>query len=353
MNPAVVIHLPSFTDIREPALSLMFENVLNFIQAFNSKYAAYNVQIASFSPLRTADSSTTPPTVHQSNASFLNLSTAVLQRGLSSSLTLGISQNDSVSTQMSAIGTLNSSCYAARLPQFTTFITDSQDAWWRPHGGLAAGFPLLVANAAASGVNTVAVAGGPNYSSSNQLQGAWGLKSVAGVTQVGIPEIYDISYAGCEFPPPMCQWNSKVPSTRNCTLPTVSQTYISTGVTNMFSTDLTDANPYHVAGVQPPADFLTVNTPAFATWPGFSIEPNTTCYANPGLLTITGAVQSGCSSFFSFTVDQFVYFLLQFGAATAAGRTSNKAAPVPIMLYEASFIPIAWMQQVGAVYVGH
>jgi hypothetical protein len=341
--------LPSFSNIYgTSALSSLFTNVLNFIQAFNARYASINVQIVSFSPARVYDSGAPVPYVYQANSDLLLLPQEVKTRGMT--LTLGISQFDGVTTQLSSIGELNTQCAAAGLQQFTTYITDSQDTWWHSvPTGLAGGFKQLTLQAVSNGVNTVAVAGGPNYTSTNQLIGGFGLHPVPGVTQVGMPEIYDIAYGGCDFPPPLCQWS--VPpnyvTQTNCTVPQVTPEYINTGISNLFNTPCGDVKPM---------DFLNANTPSFQTWPGFAIEVSTNCFPNAASLTISGWAQQGCNSLFTFTVDQFAYFAQQFGKATAAGREANGVITdpeVPMMLYEAAFIPIAWMAQLGAPYVGN
>lgn len=348
--PPVRIHLPSFTAIKGVELQRMTTNVLNFIEAFNAKYYSDNVQIVSFSPTRVfvSDPSLAPDKrLLMSNADFTAISAQVKSRGMN--LTLGISQADSVSLQMPSIGVLNAQLKASNLPQYTTFITDGQDNWWKTVP-VADGMRTLTSQAVANGVNTVAIAGGPNYTSGNQLQNGLGLKPVPGVTQVGMPEIYDIGWAGCDFPPPMCKWSVGSSIITDCTVPVVTNDYIDNGIAKLF----TPSKECHIAGVKP-FDFLTPVTPEWQTWPSFAIEVSKDCFQNAAEITITQQFQFGCNSMWTFTVEQFVYFCKQFGVATTNGRkTANvqgSSAEVPIMLYEAAFIPIKWMTEVGATYV--
>lgn len=262
-------------------------------------------------------------------------------------LALGISQYMDVDTQMPSIASLNASCASQGLPSFSIFITDYQDQYW--HGkDLPTGLRTITSQAYKAGVTTVGIAGGPNYSAPQQLQNAFNLAAVPNVTQVGIPEIYDLAWAGCNFPPPLCHYSdAKGKDTPSCDIPTVTNAYIDAGIEALF----TPSPECRAAGVKPLTDFLTANTSSFATWPGFAIEVSTDCFPSGAALTISGSAQSGCNTLFTFTVDQFVYFLRKFAAATIAGRPA--ATEVPIMLYEAAFIPIAWMTQVGAEYVPH
>ena len=78
------------------------------------------------------------------------------------------------------------------------------------------------------------------------------------------------------------------------------------------------------------------------TWPAFSVERNSNC-GGSSPANITGSWGVGCSSFANFTLDQYVYFLQTLAVTVGAPLDM----PYSTYLYEAAFLPTAWMQQLG------
>jgi hypothetical protein len=338
----VEINLPSYTSIETgPDWDRYCANVLNFIEAFNKRYgASAGVRIVSFSPTRVYVSGEGLPDdarLKQADAGFVALSKAVKNRtlNLGPQFRLGITQADSIVKGVGAVAHLNSLCKTAGTPLFTIFNIDSEDP--NVHGDLKGSLSLVGHAAKGTGITTVTLAGGPSLTAS-KLSDVFLLPPIEGITYVGVPEIYDIEYSGCTFPPPLC-------AKKGCAKPTVTPQYIRRGVEALFSAKACTTE----VGLPPSEAFLTVNTPYFQTWPGFSIQQPSACFDPPG--TITGLSQVGCNNLSTFTVAEFVEFAQAFAERTAIGRQSKGvvpySAPVPIMLYEAAYIPLSWMKQLG------
>lgn len=355
----VTIHLPSYTNIETgtgavpaAAWSAYCNNVLNFIQAFNAKYGeAAGVRFVSFSPTRVYVSDPAVPVaarLKQSQTALLALSRDVKQRNMGPEFKLGITQADSIVQQVPAIGQLNAKCIQANTPQFTIFNFDSEDP--NVHSNLALALKQVGVAAVGKGIDTVTMAGSTSLTA-QKLTEVFKLPSIEGVTFVGIPEIYDMAYAGCTFPPPLCSWSIDQGKTTqtNCDIPTVTADYIARGVVDLFTAKKCTSE----VGINPTNAFLTQNTRYFQTWPGFSIQQPPACFKTPA--TITGMSQVGCSNFSTFTVQQFVEFARAFGDRTASERMargiSPYAAPVPIMLYEAAYIPLTWLKQLDVPFI--
>ncbi len=361
-RPVVDIHLPSYTSIEtaDPAWNKYCKDVLDFASAFNQKYSS-SVRIVSFSPVRVYVSDPAVPQsarLKQSDAALLALSQDVTSRKrldgnaagfLPQSFRLGITQADSVVEQVPSIGVLNRQCEAAGTELFSILGMD----WEDPNIHAAWGTKLAAIGARVekgdTGIRTVTIAGTTKLTARN-LRDVVKLAPVQGVTFVGIPEIYDLAYGGCRFVPALCEWaitNAEGVQTRerDCTVPIVTASSIAQGVRDLFESKACTT----AVGVNPADAFLTVNTAQFQTWPGFSIQQPPVCFPkNSSPDTITGMSQIGCNNFSTFTVAQFVSFMEQFAERTAAERLMLGHDPdqaVPVMLYEAAYIPNAWMRE--------
>ena len=179
------------------------------------------------------------------------------------------------------------------------------------------------------------------------------------VTIVGVPEIYD--FAGykssancatpaCQFPPPFCPYASPNGKSNggNCdgitagttTTIKIDHTVIDAGLKGWFN-DCCD-------GIKDSEkSFGDSYSSASQTWPGFSVQRS--CDDAKNGFTITGSPGSnGCSNFGYYELDDFLYFLQSFAIKTKSVRSvADQNKPVPVMLYEAAFISLAWMSTLG------
>jgi hypothetical protein len=358
-RPSVLINLPSYTSISDRDWEPFVDNVLAFVEAFNRSHAAAGVSIVSFSPLQ--EGSLTPDMLTR----LAGKVKARAGMGLPADgpqFRLGITRYGSLAEALAPIKDLNKRLRQQGLPTYQLFGFDSEDPDFDFKTGGGPGtvedrrarlLASLASQAPGAGVDTVCVPGGPSMTAQKfrDVYKLGGPSQSPVATMVAMPEIYDLAYGGCKFPPPLCEWSVDGSTTRDCAKPKVDSAYIAQGVEQLFTSRQCTTN----VGVKPDTAFLTTNTRALQTWPAFSIQQPDSCFGTPAG-TITGGSQTGCNNLSTFTLAQFVEFLLVFAERTALGRLQTQPraslapwAPVPVMLYEAAYIPLAWMQSLGLV----